>query len=89
MFISNKTLEQRVKASMASFWRLSEPNIYSQTNVFNIVRIHNSIQSCAEWTEEHGTTSCLYNHDGEAETEKLFAYILRSTGADSIDSLTK
>ncbi len=34
MFISNKTQEQKVKSSMASFWLLSEPYIYSQTNAF-------------------------------------------------------
>ncbi len=60
-----------------------------------IVRIHNRIQSCAEWTEQHGTSSCLYNHDGfnsptETEKEKWFAFILRSTGASvsAVDSET-
>ncbi len=47
--------------------------IYSQTDALNIVRIHNRIQSCAEWTEQNGTSSCLYNHDrfnALTETEK-------------------
>ncbi len=40
------------------------------------------MQSCAEWTGQHGTSSCLYNHEGfnsltETEKEKLFAFILR------------
>ncbi len=33
---------------------------------------------------QYGTSSCLYNHDGfnaPTETEKLFAFILKSTGA--------
>ncbi len=39
------------------------------------------MQSCAEWTEQHGESICLYNHDGfnaltETEKEKWFAFIL-------------
>ncbi len=98
MFNTNKTIEQKVKASMATslhrafiersvIIRPPEPHIYSQPHWrLYIVRIHNRIQSCAEWTGQHGTSSCLYNHDGfnaptEKEKEKRFAFILRSTGA--------
>ncbi len=88
----NKTLEQKVKASMETslhkafiehfiIW-LSEQHIYSQT--FQDAQQHSRMQSCAEWTEQHGTLSCLYKHDGfnsPTETDQLFAFILRSTGA--------
>ncbi len=81
MFNTNKTLEQKVKASMATplhsafiwhsiFIRPSEPHI-----ALYIVRIHIHIQSCAEWMEQHGTSSCLYDHDIEAYTDTVMRFI--------------
>ncbi len=61
-----------------------------------IVSIHNRIQSCAEWPEQHRTSSCRYNHDGfnaltETEKEKLFTFILRSAGdaVSAVDEITR
>ncbi len=92
--LTQTRLEQKVKASMATSLHgvfiehsiIIRPSehiyIYIESNwrLF-IVRIHNRIQSCAEWTEQHGTSSCLHNHNGfnsptDTEKEKWFAFIL-------------
>ncbi len=106
---TNKTLEQRVKASIWQHHFTSQSvhrALYYYTTVrtsnwcLYIVRIHIRIQSCAEWPEQHGTSSCRYNHDGfkaltETETEKWFAFIIGAAASAvahqtrSLHALTK
>ncbi len=82
--LTQTRLEQKGKASMATSLHRAFIEHSIKIRRLYIVRIHNRIQSCAEWREQNGTSSYLYNHDGfnsPTETEKWFAFILRSTGA--------
>ncbi len=92
MFNTNKTLEQKVKTSMASSLHFIEyyTTVRTADNVIYITELtslhcqDSQPHSKLRWM--NGTSSCLYNHDGfnaltETEKEKWFAFILRFTRA--------
>ncbi len=69
----DKTLEQKVKASMASSLHFidqyiiiqsSEPHVYSQTDSFTLSGFTSAFKAALNERKQHGTSSCLYNHDG-------------------------